>query len=145
MHSKSLLFLSLLLTFKINIIIAINSSEIDSLISLHDRVKDTLVQMLINGKCDKPKPTIVYVNESISKIYLPRATILHRCSDQFSCCPSPKHSCRAIDEEEVDIGFYTLTKTDDGFTERYKSFFTLLSIKSIYRIERVSLYKKLTI
>jgi len=126
MHSKSLLLLlSLLLIFKINIIIGINSSEIDSLISLHDRVKDTLVQMLINGECDEPKPTIVYVNESISKIliYLPRATILHRCSDQFSCCPSPKYSCRTVDQEQVDIGFYTLTKSDDGFTERYKSFF----------------------
>ena len=95
-----------------------NASEIDSYVLLHDRVKNTLIEIAINGRCDTPKPTIVYVNETRDKLYLPRATVLYRCSDQFACCPNPRQSCLASSEEWVDIGFYTLTKTEDQITER---------------------------
>ncbi|XP_054164699.1 mucin-5AC-like [Oppia nitens] len=98
---------------------SLNISDIDSHVLLHNRVKNTLVEIAINGRCDLPKPTVVYVNDTNNKIYLPRATILYRCSDLFACCPNPRQTCRASEEQEVDIGFYTLVKTDDGITERH--------------------------
>ncbi|OTF69439.1 hypothetical protein BLA29_012356, partial [Euroglyphus maynei] len=33
-----------------------------------------------DGQCSRPRPELIYLNDS-KKIYLPRATILHRCSD----------------------------------------------------------------
>ncbi|XP_053204170.1 uncharacterized protein LOC128388736 [Panonychus citri] len=62
------------------------------------------------GSCRTPKPEIVYVNSNNpSKVYLPRGTILHRCSDSTGCCPQAFQSCRPISTEMVELYFFTVT------------------------------------
>lgn len=62
------------------------------------------------GSCRTPKPEIVYVNSNNpSKVYLPRGTILHRCSDSTGCCPQAYQSCRPISTQMVDLYFFTVT------------------------------------
>ena len=120
MDSKLIyIFVISIILIKNKSIDCLNASEIDSFVLLHDRVKNTLIEIAINGRCHSPKPTVVYVEETLDKLYLPRATILYRCSDQFACCPNPRHTCAAVHQNEVDIGFYTLTKSEDQITERY--------------------------
>src|SRR5690625_5103342 len=44
--------------------------------------------------CSVPHPMMVYVNQTDpSKVYLPRGTVLHRCSDLTSCCQNPSETC----------------------------------------------------
>lgn len=62
------------------------------------------------GSCRNPKPVIVYVpTKNPSKVYLPRGTVLHRCSDQTGCCPHPSQSCQSIESETVHLYFFTVT------------------------------------
>lgn len=62
------------------------------------------------GSCQKPHPTIVYVNTTDpSKVYMPRATVLHRCSDLTGCCQHPSETCEAAEMTTVELYFLTLT------------------------------------
>jgi hypothetical protein len=45
------------------------------------------------GACHLPKPQLIYINDS-SKVYIPRATILHRCSDLYGCCTHATQTCQ---------------------------------------------------
>ena len=62
------------------------------------------------GACHTPHPEIVYVNTTDpSKIYMPRATVLHRCGDRTGCCQHPSETCEAIEMQTVELHFLTLT------------------------------------
>jgi len=62
------------------------------------------------GACHTPHPTVVYVNStSPSKVYLPRGTVLHRCSDLTGCCQHPSEQCQPIEMQTVELYFITIT------------------------------------
>lgn len=62
------------------------------------------------GACHSPHPTIVLVNNTDpSKVYMPRATVLHRCSDSTGCCTDPSNTCEAIEMQTVELYFITIT------------------------------------
>ena len=42
------------------------------------------------------------------KIYLPRATILHRCGQNTGCCESESEECVAIEQEQVNLYFFVI-------------------------------------
>ena len=63
----------------------------------------------LEGSCHTPHPTIVYVNTTDpSKVYMPRATVLHRCSDLTGCCQHPSETCEAIEMQTVELYFITI-------------------------------------
>ncbi|KPM04145.1 hypothetical protein QR98_0025870 [Sarcoptes scabiei] len=59
------------------------------------------------AKCSKPRPELVYLNDS-RKMYLPRATLLHRCSNLIGCCPHATHSCEPIRKEKITLYFFVI-------------------------------------
>ncbi|KAH9406540.1 hypothetical protein TYRP_013521 [Tyrophagus putrescentiae] len=62
------------------------------------------------GACHTPHPTIVPVNNTDpSKVYMPRATVLHRCSDLTGCCQDLSNICEAIEMQTVELYFITIT------------------------------------
>lgn len=65
--------------------------------------------MRINDEasCSKPRSELVYLQDT-GKIYLPRATLLHRCSDLTGCCPHATHSCQATQVETVHLYFFSI-------------------------------------
>jgi len=70
------------------------------------------------GWCKDPRPSIVYVNTTDpSKIFMPRGTVLHRCSDTTGCCQHPSESCEAIEMQTVELYFITIQmKVHNGET-----------------------------
>lgn len=58
--------------------------------------------------CSKPRAELVYLKDN-NKIYLPRATLLHRCSDVTGCCAHATHACMASQEETVSLYFFTIS------------------------------------
>lgn len=59
----------------------------------NDKHKERLWQehyehMLKNSKCQHPKPILVYPPQPLEShlSYTPRATLLHKCSDETGCC-----------------------------------------------------------
>lgn len=70
------------------------------------------------AKCEKPKPTVVYLNQDKEevKIYLPRATILHRCGQNTGCCESESEQCVAIEQKQVNLYFFVI-KLEKEFGE----------------------------
>lgn len=67
------------------------------------------VRVRQEGSCHQPHPTVVYVNKTDpSKVYLPRGTVLHRCSDQTGCCQSPAETCVASEIQSVELYFITI-------------------------------------
>lgn len=73
------------------------------------------VRLQIEGNCKDPKPQVTYINSTDpSKVYIPRGTIVHRCSDQTGCCPDASHSCQAIDKVDVSLYFLTYTLKTSG-------------------------------
>lgn len=65
--------------------------------------------MRINDEasCSKPRSELIYLQDT-GKIYLPRATLLHRCSDLTGCCPHATHSCQPTTVETVNLYFFTI-------------------------------------
>jgi len=62
------------------------------------------------GSCQVPRPEIVYAHtDSPSKVYLPRGTILHRCSDATGCCPQATQSCQPVQSDIVHLYFFTVS------------------------------------
>lgn len=58
--------------------------------------------------CARPRPELVYLTDS-NKIFLPRATLLHRCSDLTGCCPHATQSCQPIRTHNVSLYFFTIS------------------------------------
>lgn len=58
--------------------------------------------------CAKPRAELVYLTDS-NKIYLPRATLLHRCSDLTGCCTHATHTCQASQVENVSLYFFAVS------------------------------------
>ncbi|KAH7643365.1 hypothetical protein HUG17_10056 [Dermatophagoides farinae] len=59
------------------------------------------------AQCSKPRAELIYLNDS-KKIYLPRATLLYRCSDLTGCCPHATHSCEPSRVEKVTLYFFVI-------------------------------------
>jgi len=57
------------------------------------------------GACHLPKPQLIYINDP-SKLYLPRATILHRCSNLYGCCTHAIQTCQPKSTEVVEKYFF---------------------------------------
>lgn len=79
----------------------------------------SLVNSYLYHRCYKPVETIVYVthnsnNQDLDVYYLPRATLLHRCSDESGCCSDGRMSCQMIQHEIVEIGFFVVIKYANG-------------------------------
>lgn len=60
------------------------------------------------AQCSKPRAELVYLADA-NKIYLPRATLLHRCSDLVGCCAHATHSCQPSRVEKVNLYFFTIS------------------------------------
>jgi len=68
------------------------------------------VRVREEGACRYPKPQVIYVNSTDrSKVYLPRGTILHRCSDLTGCCPHATQTCQPIQIRTIELYFSTVT------------------------------------
>ena len=68
------------------------------------------VRVREQGACKEAKPQIIYVNSTDpSKVFLPRATILHRCSDSTGCCAHASQTCQPIQTQNVHLFFFTFT------------------------------------
>lgn len=62
------------------------------------------------GSCKIPRPEIVYTHtDNPSKVYLPRGTILHRCSDTVGCCAQATQSCQPVKSDVVHLYFFTIS------------------------------------
>lgn len=57
------------------------------------------------AKCKIPKPKVILSSNDPSMRFVPRCTILHRCSDDTACCPSAEKTCVAKQTEWVDLDF----------------------------------------
>ena len=107
----------LLFTRFFSILIAIDSRVTCNLRNLRNHLENRAllafehgVKVREFGSCRDPKPVIVYVpTKNPSKVYLPRGTLLHRCSDQTGCCPHPSQSCQSVKSETVHLYFFTVT------------------------------------
>ncbi|KAJ6217708.1 hypothetical protein RDWZM_008865 [Blomia tropicalis] len=74
------------------------------------RAFDHGARVRAEGMCHNPHPTIVYVNTTDpSKVYMPRGTVLHRCSDRTGCCTDPTKTCEPIEMQTVELYFITIT------------------------------------
>lgn len=58
--------------------------------------------------CSRPRAELIYLSDS-NKIYLPRATLLHRCSDLTGCCTHATHSCQPVKVEQVSLYFFSIS------------------------------------
>lgn len=70
------------------------------------------------AKCELPKATVVYLNQDREqiKIYMPRATILHRCGQNSGCCERESDRCVAVEQQQVDLYFFVI-KLEKEFNE----------------------------
>lgn len=59
------------------------------------------------GACRWPKPQLIYVNDS-SRVYMPRATIMHRCSQLYGCCTHSTETCHPKNTQMVDKYFFVV-------------------------------------
>ncbi len=69
------------------------------------------------GACYLPKPQLIYINDS-SKVYMPRATILHRCSDLYGCCTHAIQTCQPKSTQLVDKYFFVVDLRHRSYLNR---------------------------
>lgn len=76
------------------------------------------LKMKKQAKCELPKPTVVYMNQDKEqvKIYMPRATILHRCGQNTGCCERESEHCVAVEQEQVNLYFFVI-KVEKNFDD----------------------------
>lgn len=68
------------------------------------------VRVKEDASCRLPRAQVVYVNSTDpSKVYMPRGTLLHRCSDQTGCCPHATQTCQPLQMATVELYFFTLS------------------------------------
>lgn len=107
---KPMIFFITLIVLFLDHQIQCSRSSRNSIENMAQLAFDHGAKVRVNGACKDPKPQIVYVETSDpSKVYLPRGTILHRCSDQTGCCPHQAQTCQAITSETVSLHFFTVT------------------------------------
>ena len=77
------------------------------------------------AKCESPKATVVYLHQDREqiKIYMPRATILHRCGQNTGCCERESDRCVAIEQRQVNLYFFVikLEKELNELDENYEN------------------------
>lgn len=76
------------------------------------------LRMKREAKCEFPKATVVYLNQDREqiKIYMPRATILHRCGQNSGCCERESDRCVAVEQQQVNLYFFVI-KLEKEFDE----------------------------
>ncbi|XP_013794046.1 uncharacterized protein LOC106478078 [Limulus polyphemus] len=75
------------------------------------QANDHFLKIRKMATCKTPSPQVIRVKDYFpdsSKQYVPRCTILHRCSDQSGCCDDEQHKCGPLRVQEVTLHFYTL-------------------------------------
>lgn len=88
----------------------INGSRRSSVENVASLAFEHGVRVREEASCHLPKPQVVYVNTTDpSKVYLPRGTLLHRCSDQTGCCPHATQTCQPIQMTTVELYFFTVS------------------------------------
>lgn len=92
---------------QMSIVMSARNSKSSAVIQeLHKLATENLQTIERMGVCAEPKLQIVYPNDEASKVYLPRGTLLHRCSNIWGCCQDSTHSCEPIESHEVPVVFY---------------------------------------
>jgi len=93
-----------LVFFLLRIVLCKNS---DKSIDWYNKAKSHSNQIENLWSCSEPKPELVYIShQNYSEYtYIPRATILHRCSDRSGCCQHTDRSCQPIQVKNVTLFF----------------------------------------
>uniref|UniRef100_A0A336LPW9 CSON000546 protein n=1 Tax=Culicoides sonorensis TaxID=179676 RepID=A0A336LPW9_CULSO len=60
---------------------------------------------MMESRCKDPKPQVFPSSTDPSRSYVPRCTVLHRCSDDTACCPSADKTCVANTTELIELEF----------------------------------------
>lgn len=86
---------------------------------MHDvkRANQHYLKIRAHARCKEPRPRVVKVKDlhhDTTKEYLPRCTILHRCSDDVGCCDHDTMQCLPKTTEAVELYFYVLRLSADG-------------------------------
>lgn len=71
---------------------------------------DHVRRMNIATRCKLPLPRVVHVSNDTSKLYNPKAVILHRCGDDTGCC-SGGQICTVKSTQNVTLYFFVLNLT----------------------------------
>ncbi|XP_054707672.1 uncharacterized protein LOC129217400 [Uloborus diversus] len=91
-----------------------------------------LLKMYNKARCRVPVPQVVRVKDFYpdpSREYMPRCTMLHRCSDSTGCCDSEAFHCVPSAVQEVTLHFYALRVGKHGLSHGgHNSFEKLLFV-----------------
>ncbi|XP_076359313.1 uncharacterized protein LOC143251878 isoform X3 [Tachypleus tridentatus] len=96
---------------------ALVSSNIQQKLEDVRRANDHFLEIRRKTVCKTPQPQVVRVKDyfpDVSKQYVPRCTILHRCADETGCCDDELHTCGPLYTQEVTLHFYTLHLKDNS-------------------------------
>lgn len=75
------------------------------ILTLIDDWQDHYRRYMIESRCKDPKPQVFPSSSDPTRLYMPRCTILHRCSDDTACCPSVDKTCVANTKERIELAF----------------------------------------
>ncbi|XP_035206341.1 uncharacterized protein LOC118181333 isoform X2 [Stegodyphus dumicola] len=81
---------------------------------------DHFLRIRNRARCRAPVAQVVRVKDYYpdpSREYLPRCTLLHRCSDTSGCCDSDAFHCVPSAMQEVTLHFYTLAVGKNGLSD----------------------------
>lgn len=62
----------------------------------------------MEGGCEMPRAQVVYPEGDDNRVFMPRGTILHRCSDNTGCCPQKDQTCACIKQDIVRVAFFVI-------------------------------------
>lgn len=102
------MFLKICFIILLLIIHNLNCAKLKNFESLAKLAFDHGSRINEDGACKHPRPQLVYFNDP-SKVYLPRATILHRCSDVTGCCPHASQTCQPLETQSIELYFFTVS------------------------------------
>jgi hypothetical protein len=94
------------------------------------------------GACHLPKPQLVYINDS-SKVYMPRATILHRCSHLYGCCTHATQTCQPKSTQVVEKYFFVVDLKYQNYLIRKQHNIQMLSLMNHTLCECKTLYQSI--
>ncbi|XP_076345037.1 uncharacterized protein LOC143244371 isoform X1 [Tachypleus tridentatus] len=75
------------------------------------RANEHFLQIRQMALCHTPRPLVVHIEDYYpdpSKKYLPKCTVLHRCTEDSGCCDNERTKCGPKSVQEVVLYFYTL-------------------------------------
>lgn len=102
----------LLLFWRFNLVSMENFLQKNSIREDFIKAFDHGVKLRTVGACKYPHPMIIYLNKTdSSKIYMPRAAILHRCNDMFGCCQNAAKVCVPVQMQTVELHFIAIQFT----------------------------------